>query len=49
MQDWSKYVERPYKEVLEELRAKGYELDDAEWYTYEIYDEEGKLLTDDCE
>ena len=91
MQDWGQYIERPYKEVLEELRAKGYqvvdddliacyrnvdlqkgdfkirlvcapfdmddfdgklndkertyELDDVEWYTYEIYGEEGNLTT----
>ena len=92
---WSKCVERPYQEVLEELKAEGYqvvgddliacywnvdlkkgdarirlvcvpfdlddfdgnlndkentyELDGVDWYTFEIYDEEGKLLTDDCE
>jgi hypothetical protein len=90
MQDWSQYIERPYKEVLEELKAEGYqvvgddliacyrnfdlqkgdariqlvcvpfdlddfdeklndeersyELDDVEWYTFEIYDEEGVML-----
>ena len=94
MQDWNKYVERPYQEVLEELKAEGYqvvsdgliacyrnvdlqkgdlkirlvcasfdmddfdeklndkertyELDDVDWYTFEIYDEEGDLLTDNC-
>jgi hypothetical protein len=93
MQDWSQYIERPYKEVLEELKAEGYqvvgddliacyrnfdlqkgdariqlvcvpfdlddfdeklndkertyELDDVFWYTCEIYDKEGNLLTDD--
>ena len=26
---------------------RSYELDDVEWYTFEIYDEEGNLLTDD--
>ena len=90
MQDWCRYIEKPYQEVLEELRAKGYqvvdddfiacyrnvdlqkgdarirlvcvpfdlddfdeklndkertyELDDVEWYTFEIYDEEGVML-----
>ncbi|MBQ9190814.1 MAG: hypothetical protein IJ142_04315 [Bacteroidaceae bacterium] len=90
MQDWGQYIERPYKEVLEELRAEGYqvvgddfiacyrnvdlqkgdarirlvcvpfdlddfddklndkektyELDNVEWYTFEIYDEEGVML-----
>ena len=90
MQDWSKCVEKPYQEVLEELKAEGYqvmsdgliacyrnvdlqkgdfkirlvcapfddeklndkertyELDDVDWYTFEIYDEEGDLLTDNC-
>lgn len=94
MQDWSKCVEKPYQEVLEELKAEGYqvvsdgliacyrnvdlqkgdfkirlvcapfdlddfdgnlndkedtyELDGVDWYTFEIYDEEGNLLTDDC-
>jgi hypothetical protein len=24
-----------------------YELDGVDWYTFEIYDEEGNLLTDD--
>jgi hypothetical protein len=93
MQDWSQYIERPYQEVLEELKAEGYqvvgddliacyrnvnlqkgdfkiqlvcapfdmddfdgklndkertyELDDVDWRTFEIYDEEGNLLTDD--
>ena len=95
MQDWGLYIERPYQEVLEELRAKGYqvvdddliacyrnvdlqksdarirlvcvpfdlddfdeklndkertyELGDVDWYTFEIYDEDGYLLTDNCE
>ena len=86
MHDWSKFIERPYQEVLEELRAEGYqvvgddliacyrnvdlqkgdarirlvcapfdlndfeeklndkennyELDDVDWLTFEIYDEE---------
>ena len=90
MQDWCRYIEKPYHEVLEELRAEGYqvvgddliacyrnvdlqkgdarirlvyvpfdlddfdeklndeersyELDDVEWYTFEIYDEEGVML-----
>ena len=94
MQNWSICVERPYQEVLEELKAEGYqvvsdgliacyrnvdlqkcdfkirlvcapfdlddfdeklndkertyELDDVDWYTFEIYDEEGHLLTDNC-
>ena len=26
MQDWNKYVERPYQEVLEELKAEGYQV-----------------------
>ena len=26
MQDWSQYIERPYKEVLEELKAEGYQV-----------------------
>ena len=26
MQDWCRYIERPYQEVLEELRAKGYQV-----------------------
>lgn len=93
MQDWGQYIERPYQEVLEELKAEGYqvvgddliacyrnvdlqkgdarirlvfapfnldgfeenlndkennyELDDVDWYTFEIYDEGGNLLTDD--
>ena len=93
MQDWSQYIERPYQEVLEELKAEGYQvvgddliacyrnvdlkkgdlkirlvcapfdlddfdgnlndkertykLDDVDWYTFEIHDEEGNLLTDD--
>ena len=93
MYDWSKYIERPYQEVLEELRAEGYqvvgndliacyrnvdlqkgdarirlvcvpfdlddfdeklndeersyELDDVDWYTFEIYDEEGAMLAGD--
>lgn len=28
MQDWSKYIERPYKEVLAELKAEGYQVVD---------------------
>ena len=28
MQDWSKYIERPYKEVLAELIAEGYQVVD---------------------
>lgn len=28
MQDWSKYIERPYKEVLPELEAEGYQVVD---------------------
>ena len=28
MQDWSKYIERPYKEVLVELKAEGYQVVD---------------------
>ena len=28
MQDWSKYIERPYKEVLAELKAAGYQVVD---------------------
>ena len=28
-------------------RRENLQLDDVEWYTYEIYGEEGKLLTDD--
>ncbi|MBR3546035.1 MAG: hypothetical protein IKN86_00545 [Bacteroidaceae bacterium] len=28
-------------------KEKTYELDNVEWYTFEIYDEEGNLLTDD--
>jgi len=28
MQDWSKYIERPYREVLAELKAKGYQVVD---------------------
>ena len=93
MQDWSQYIVRSYQEVLEELKAEGYqvvddglfagyrntemqkddikiqlacapvdmddfdeklnekertyELDDVDWYTFEIYDEAGNLLTDD--
>jgi len=93
MQDWSQYIGKPYQEVLEELKAEGYqvvgddliacyrnvdlqkgdariqlvcapfdmddfeeklndkensyELDDVDWYTFEIYDEEGNLLADD--
>lgn len=93
MQDWSQYIGRSYQEVLEELKAEGYqvvddglfagyrntemqkddikiqlacapvdmddfdeklnekertyELDDVDWYTFEIYDEAGNLLTDD--
>ena len=33
----------------EKLNDKGrtYELDDVDWYTFEIYDEESKLLTND--
>jgi hypothetical protein len=95
MQVWGQYIERPYKEVLEELKAEGYqvvgddliacyrnvdlqegdarirlvcvpfdlddfdeklndkertyELGDVDWYTFEIYDEDGYLLTDNCE
>lgn len=95
MQDWSQYIERPYQEVLEEMKAEGYqvvgddliacyrnvdlqkgdarirllctpfdldefeeklndkersyELDDVDWRTFEIYDEEGVLLSNDCE
>ena len=32
MQDWNKYVERPYQEVFEELKAEGYQVvgDDLE-------------------
>ena len=26
MQDWSKYVERPYQVVLEEQKAEGYQM-----------------------
>lgn len=26
MQDWSKCVEKPYQEVLEELKAEGYQV-----------------------
>ena len=26
MQDWSKYIEMPYKEVLAELKAEGYQV-----------------------
>ena len=26
MQDWSQYIERPYQEVLEELKAEGYQV-----------------------
>ena len=28
MQDWSKYIERPYREVLAELKAEGYQVVD---------------------
>ena len=28
MQDWSKYIEMPYKEVLAELKAEGYRVVD---------------------
>ena len=28
MQDWSKYIEMPYKEVLAELKAEGYQVVD---------------------
>lgn len=28
MQDWSKYIERPYREVLAELKAEGYRVVD---------------------
>lgn len=92
MQDWGQYIERPYQEVLEELKAEGYqvvgddliacyrkvdlqkgdykirlvcapsnmddfdgklndkertyELDDVDWRTFEIYDEEGVMLAE---
>ena len=26
MQDWGQYIERPYQEVLEELKAEGYQV-----------------------
>ena len=26
MQDWSQYIGRPYQEVLEELKAEGYQV-----------------------
>ena len=26
MQDWCRYIEKPYQEVLEELRAEGYQV-----------------------
>ena len=28
MQDWSQYIGRPYQEVLEELKAEGYQVVD---------------------
>ena len=32
MQDWSKYIERPYKEGLPELKAEGYQVVDDGLY-----------------
>ena len=92
MQDWGQYIERPYKEVLEELKAEGYQVvgddliacyrnidlqkgdfiirlvcapfdlddfeeklndkeriyesDNVDWYTFEIYDEDGVMLAE---